>query len=278
MNRVAQGTLVGSLVVAVAALGGCGSTEVDFTAGGTGGSSSGGKTATSSANTGGMTGTSSTTGTSMSGTGGATTSTTTSTSTSTSSTTTTTTTTGPGPASSSSGGGGCSADPADSACVACTKQSCCSTLVPCQSDASCVCWSGCLQQNPNNPQACFGCGNYDQTTTAFVNCASQSCLTACEGGTTTTTTGTSSSGGMACAPAAGDTACLSCAKMSCCSQVTACEGDQSCLCLLGCLTQGGSYDQCTKPAPMGCGPAPTSFLTLAACTNGLTSPCKTACQ
>ena len=155
--------------------------------------------------------------------------------------------------------------------MACSKSSCCAELVPCQSDPSCVCWSGCLAQNPNNPQACAGCGNYDATTQAFVTCAAQKCGPPCGAGGAVGSTGagpgpssssssSSSSGGGACAPAAGDTACTTCSKMMCCPDVNACAGDANCLCWATCLGGGSSYQTCLQPQACGQPSAVTSTL------------------
>ncbi|MFT3775790.1 MAG: hypothetical protein QM820_61365 [Minicystis sp.] len=234
MHRGVLTMVLGGLLAGAAALGGgCGNTTVEFGSGGGtgahGGNGHGGST--TSGGIGGDTpssssGDPSTTSSSgdpstTSSSGGATTS------------------------SSSSGGGGCTVDPQDNACVKCSKESCCDTLVPCQNDQACVCWTGCLSQNPNNPGACAGCGAYDATTQAFVNCAGQKCGPQCGGGSSSSSSSaSSSSGGGLCAPAAGDSACTTCAKMKCCDKVNACAGSANCVCWVSCLGQGGSTTAC----------------------------------
>lgn len=234
MRRGVLSMVLGGLIASGAALGGgCGNSGVDFGTGpGTGGNGgAGGKaTSTSTGGNGGHAPTSSTS-TSSSSSSGA--------STSSSSSTSTTSTSSSG---SSTSGGGCTIDPQDDACVKCSKQSCCAELVPCQNDQACVCWTGCLSQNPNNPGACAGCGPYDSTTSTFVNCAVQHCNAQC-GGTSSSSTSSSSTGGL-CAPAPGDSQCTTCAKSKCCNDVNACGASQSCICWVGCLAQGGSAAGC----------------------------------
>jgi hypothetical protein len=246
MDRALVGWCSVWVLAVGAALGaGCGNSGVDFSSGGanSGSSSSGSGKASASA----------------SGSGGA---------------------TGPasGSSSSSTSAGGCTADPQDDTCVACAKQSCCATLVPCQNDEACVCWTGCLAQNPNNAGACSHCGSYDATTNAFVTCTGDHCLSAC-GGTTTTSSSSSaassSSGNPLCAPAMGDSACTACSKANCCGDVVTCAGDQNCLCILGCLAQNKPYQLCSAPMPAGCGAADSAFLTLATCSS--TGPCQGKC-
>ncbi len=253
MDRVLVGWC-GMLGVAVAlSLGaGCGNTGVDFGSG----TGSGGERSTSSATSG--------SGTSSAGTAA----------------------TGSTSSSSATSAGGCTLDPQDDACVTCSKQKCCSTLVPCQNDEGCVCWTGCLAQNPNNSGACSHCGSYDATTNAFVNCTAQNCLSACGSGSSSSSTGSASStassasssaGNPDCAPAMGDTQCTTCAKMSCCNDVVGCVNDQNCTCIVECLGQGKIYQICTSPAPVGCGQPSAAFLTLAGCTTGM-GPCASKCQ
>jgi hypothetical protein len=45
---------------------------------------------------------------------------------------------------------------------------------------------------------------------------------------------------------AGDTACQTCTKQKCCSAVTSCAGDATCLCWMGCLYGGGNTTSCTQ--------------------------------
>lgn len=135
----------------------------------------------------------------------------------------------------------------------------------CENDSNCTCWSGCLAQNPTNPTICYQtCGNPDNTTTGLYNCVSGPCQSACTG------TGSSSSSGGACAPAAGDSACTTCAKKSCCSDVTACAAEKACTCYVTCLGQGGSYTQCYQQ----CGQS-QAFLSLAQCSG---QSCQSECQ
>lgn len=222
--------VLGGLIAGGATLGGgCGNTGVEF---GTG-TGAGGNGGAGGKSTGGNGGSATSTSSTSSGTSSGT-------------TTSSTSSSGSSTSSASSSGGGCTVDPQDNACVQCTKQSCCNELVPCQNDQACVCWTGCLSQNPNNPGACAGCGPYDAVTSAFVNCGVQKCSTPCGAGSTSssTSTSTTSSGGGACAPAPGDSQCTTCAKSKCCNQVNACTTSQSCLCWVTCLAQGGSTTSC----------------------------------
>jgi len=220
MRTAVLGLAAGSAVALAAALGaGCGGTEGSnlFGAGSVGGAGSTHATVTSSTTTAGG---DTTTGTS----------TTTSTTTTSSGQTTTSTTTG---------GGVCSPQAGDDACTMCTKSMCCDTIMACVVDPKCTCWTQCLQQHPNDFQGCFTmCGNPDGPTNDVGSCVQGPCAQACGGGGSTTTTSTTSGGG-ACAPASGDSACVSCSKMHCCSGVTACSTDTNCQCWAQCLGNGG---------------------------------------
>lgn len=220
MRRGVLSMVLGGLIASGATLGGgCGNSGVEFgtgNPGGTGGAGGGKATSVSTGATGVATSVSSTTAS----------------------------TSGSSSTSSTTSSGGCTADPQDNACVKCTKQSCCADLVPCQNDQACVCWAGCLSQNPGNPGACAGCGPYDAVTSAFVNCGVQHCSAPCGAGTSSSSSSTSTSSGGLCAPAAGDSQCTACAKGKCCNDVNACAASQNCVCWVACLTQGGSPQVC----------------------------------
>jgi hypothetical protein len=47
-----------------------------------------------------------------------------------------------------------------------------------------------------------------------------------------------------CDPSETDTACVACAKASCCGEFQACSSDTNCSCLVGCLAMGGSQASC----------------------------------
>jgi hypothetical protein len=94
----------------------------------------------------------------------------------------------------------CVADPADDACVACAKASCCAEYQACAGDAACVCWVGC-KYTGNTDAACAlpaNCGPLDVTSSAAAACLDANCPAQC--GTMATmsgacTCGTSSSSG-----------------------------------------------------------------------------------
>ena len=49
-----------------------------------------------------------------------------------------------------------------------------------------------------------------------------------------------------CAPADTDTLCEACVKDSCCAQVEACDANLACTCLVECLGDGGTQQQCNQ--------------------------------
>jgi hypothetical protein len=148
------------------------------------------------------------------------------------------------------GSGVCQPAPGESQCTTCAKQNCCNDVTACDADMNCTCWIVCNETNPGNPQACFQqCGAPDATTQALAQCAGMACQNECGPGTTTTTTTSGVStgtGGNMCPPMPGDSQCTQCAKMNCCSDVNACQGDMTCTCWVGCLGQGGTFQSCTQ--------------------------------
>jgi hypothetical protein len=83
----------------------------------------------------------------------------------------------------------------------------------------------------------------------------------------------SSLGGSAglCAPATGDSACLSCVKASCCAETVACTGESACACHLTCRAGGTTTASCAA----SCGAALDAVYTAA--TNCTSAHCAAQC-
>lgn len=73
--------------------------------------------------------------------------------------------------------------------------------------------------------------------------------------------------------AAGDDACVTCAKAFCCAAYQACATDTNCACLVGCIAQGNAVDACTSTD--NCGAASSASLTTSAC---LAAACPDQCE
>lgn len=67
----------------------------------------------------------------------------------------------------------------------------------------------------------------------------------------------------ACAPAADDDACITCAKTSCCTPSLDCWQDAACTCLVACRSAG-----CTAEEAVQCGALDAKYDALAACLHG----------
>lgn len=78
---------------------------------------------------------------------------------------------------------------------------------------------------------------------------------------------------MICDPVPNDTACTTCAKNNCCTQLEACEVDSQCGCVADCVLMGGDLTNCA----VGCGAIPPSAATTAVgmCVN---TNCSNDCQ
>ncbi len=159
--------------------------------------------------------------------------------------------------------GGCSSTPqqcttqADAgACTLCLAQSCCDQTLACEEDSTCIdCLDGCSDQ-----QSCAVCANVDSTATAFFACGNAKCSAQC---------GTSN----ACPAMAGDTACATCQKQSCCAEVVACSADTQCAALDEQLpTQCGMNLTCDSQAVQQSGNAAAANLLQCVQTS-----CATAC-
>lgn len=133
----------------------------------------------------------------------------------------------------------CTADPNDSACVACAKDNCCGDTTACLADTACAACVACIDASPGDPSACLGnpCDLADPLTSAAYNCtAADTCYTQCYGTFD------------ACAATANDTACTTCAKGSCCMQLDACVGSASCLNCLNCVSTAMTPTSCLGTA------------------------------
>jgi hypothetical protein len=76
-----------------------------------------------------------------------------------------------------------------------------------------------------------------------------------------------------CTPAAGDSACVQCAKKICCADYTACAADTNCTCWAACYQANpGNYTLCNQM----CGAPDTQTQNIATCTTG-TGPCANVC-
>jgi hypothetical protein len=71
-----------------------------------------------------------------------------------------------------------------------------------------------------------------------------------------------------CAPDATDNPCTACARASCCTELTACEGDLPCECLIECVEGGSSAFDCFDQ----CGASPATQ-ELAQCAGGACQEC-----
>ncbi len=301
MKAYAMGWCLSALVVGtVLALGGgCGTDVVDFPSsgasaggdttatstsgvmtsgsGGTGGGGVGGAAMTSGASTTSGSGSSMTSGTSMSS--GLTTS-------------------GSSMTSSSTGGDVCPVGPNDATCVACVKTSCCADFNKCAGDASCLCWSGCLQATGDSAACFMQCGVPSDIAVASGTCVQGSCQQECTPAGTSSSSSSASasssgsgtsgssgsgagssssastgSGGNACPPAPNDTACAACAKANCCDEVTACAGDPKCVCWVQCVSQNPNNPFICGQANM-CGAPDGTTTALSTCT---TQHCQGSC-
>ena len=47
-----------------------------------------------------------------------------------------------------------------------------------------------------------------------------------------------------CPPEPGDDACVKCVKVDCCPEAIKCSEDQACVCIIECLADGGTQNQC----------------------------------
>ena len=59
-------------------------------------------------------------------------------------------------------------------------------------------------------------------------------------------------GGDVCAPAPSDGDCNMCTKAQCCAQLTDCDGDETCNCIITCADEGGNPNDCQS----SCGGSP----------------------
>src|SRR5262249_14683603 len=75
-----------------------------------------------------------------------------------------------------------------------------------------------------------------------------------------------------CVVTTADSACVSCAKNSCCMEFQACFIETNCRCLVMCLGGGGTVADCTSASK--CGPASSASVAMAAC---LSSSCPVEC-
>jgi len=82
-------------------------------------------------------------------------------------------------------------------------------------------------------------------------------------------TGTSTGSGVTCMPAPGDTACFTCAKASCCPDITTCSGDPTCTCWFSCVQGNPNPSVMQLQACYGmCGMPDTATTTLGQCVGG----------
>ena len=166
--------------------------------------------------------------------GGGTTASTTTGSTTGTTTSTTTVTTSTGTATSTSTGMAvCPPDPNDSACLACSKASCCDQTTACMADAACVTCMACVDMG--NAEQCVQTGDCDLSNPATADgyeCTANACSDECY------------QGGFSCAANANDTPCEACTKMNCCMQAQDCFASASCAACIQCVQTTGDPFAC----------------------------------
>ncbi|HSY24896.1 MAG TPA: hypothetical protein VK841_22380 [Polyangiaceae bacterium] len=114
----------------------------------------------------------------------------------------------------------CSTGPDATTCETCAAQSCCSQTLSCKDDTTCVeCADSCTDS-----QDCATCSGSDTTASGFFSCLFTKCSAQCGAATN------------ACPAMAGDNACATCQKESCCTELVACNADTECVSLSNQLT------------------------------------------
>ncbi len=164
----------------------------------------------------------------------------------------------PSSGSSSGGAGTCAAITATTACATCLAQQCCAEASACAADQACVtCDDGC-----DAAGNCAQCLAQNQAFNNLNTCGTNKCATACGGG-----------GGGSCPAAATDTACDTCEKQSCCTQVVACQNDTACVNVAQSVSQNcGTSLSCAAQEAQQSGDAAAHAL-VTCLQNSCTTPC-----
>jgi hypothetical protein len=177
--------------------------------------------------------------------------------------------------SSTSGGNAISSPPCQNCLDAnCSAQGAACTSSACQTFATCS--NPCTNQSCI--QSCLAAAHQDPQAQAMVTCfntSCSSCLTA-PTGTSSSSGGSGGSSGAsnACPAAAGDQPCDTCLKQQCCSQITACNADSTCVQTAQTCSNSCNDNSCLTSCAQQSGDGPA--IALAACAAGPCANCGSA--